>query len=577
MRIKIKKNSIIFKLFIVIFILLISMAFIISLWSVRDVNNIVKDEMKIMNKKVMDQISKRISIISSNLSGSLKKISIDNNVISILANKKGDLSKEENLRANTFVQGLLMEETFSNLRFNIKPEIYVIGKNEMVFSTYSKTDYKLEHIQNEIWYKELLDGKKTEFIIDTYKNEKGIGPYKHIFKIGQPIRDLISGEFLGVVVMDVSEKMLYDSYADSEELGENTYILSKDKKIISSKDKREIGRDYTYKSDSIVKKDGEKFMILTSNIKGYGWSIVNEIPLESLSYATVKITNRLIILVLVLILISIFISYRMSLKLSEPILKIKERLNRFKLGDKNVKIKVTRNDEIGELEEAFNLMTANINFYVDKIKKEEEEKRLAELSFLQAQINPHFLYNTLSSIRFLISMNKNEEAEEMVFRFTKLLRGLLHRASEEIPLEEELYNISNYVKLQELRYPDKFKYEYSLEKGLEDIKVPFFIFQPIIENAIIYSMEKEENIGEIILNAYEDEEDLVVVIKDNGIGMSKEKIDTVLDKGVSVNRVGVINVNERIKLRYGDKYGVQIRSKVLEGTKVVLRLPRKRG
>ncbi|MEW9080081.1 sensor histidine kinase, partial [Terrisporobacter glycolicus] len=199
--------------------------------------------------------------------------------------------------------------------------------------------------------------------------------------------------------------------------------------------------------------------------------------------------------------------------------------------------------------------------------------RVAELSFLQAQINPHFLYNTLSGIRFLISMEKNEEAEEMLYRFTKLLRAILPKASEMITLREEIENIRNYGELQQMRYPNTFVIEYDIDETILDFKVPSFILQPILENAILYSMEKENNFGNIKVTAFEENEYIKIIIEDNGIGMSKDKLINVLNKGASINSIGVTNVNERIQLNYGIKYGLKIESIEGKGTKVIFMLP----
>ncbi|MPN25996.1 Sensor histidine kinase YpdA [bioreactor metagenome] len=218
-------------------------------------------------------------------------------------------------------------------------------------------------------------------------------------------------------------------------------------------------------------------------------------------------------------------------------------------------------------------MVNQLSASIENIKESEKQKRIAELSFLQAQINPHFLYNTLSGIRFLISMGKNEEAEDMLYRFTKLLRSILPKASEMITLREEIENIKNYGELQQMRYPNSFVIEYDIDEKILDFKVPSFVLQPILENAILYSMEKENNIGNIRVTAFEENEYIKIIIEDNGIGMSKDKLTNVLNKGASINSIGVINVHERIQLNYGMKYGLKIDSIEGKGTKVIFMLP----
>jgi two-component system sensor histidine kinase YesM len=142
-----------------------------------------------------------------------------------------------------------------------------------------------------------------------------------------------------------------------------------------------------------------------------------------------------------------------------------------------------------------------------------------------------------------------------------------------IRLEDEIENIKNYVELQKMRYPDCFEITYEIDNEINDFNVPSFILQPIVENAILYSMEKENNKGIISLSGYKTQEGIRIVINDNGIGMSKDKVESVLKKEASVNRVGVINVHERIVLNYGINYGLEIDSIEGRGTKVTFILP----
>ncbi|MGL5086319.1 MAG: sensor histidine kinase, partial [Clostridium sp.] len=255
-------------------------------------------------------------------------------------------------------------------------------------------------------------------------------------------------------------------------------------------------------------------------------------------------------------------------------LNIKKTIEGVMKGDLKTKIVVKSKDEIGELEETFNLMITWLDESIDEIKEKEKQKRVAELSFLQAQINPHFIYNTLTGIRALVSMNKNEDAEEMLYKFTKLLRNILPKANELISLEEEIKIIREYIELQEFRYPNSFRVLIDIEKTIKDVKVPLLILQPLVENAIFYSMESEKNDGVIEIRGYEKENSIYIEIEDNGKGMDREKIISVFNKKESINRVGLINVHERVQLNYGVDYGISIESNEGKGTKVIVRLPK---
>lgn len=580
--IKIDRNSIIFKLFCILFTLLLSISILVAMWTIKDTNKIVRQEMYKMNSQVLNEIGNNILILLSNAETIIDDIVVDNKLIDILSIPEEDIlvDKEGLVTKNSYVQGLLIDKVFSYSKFNMKPELYVIGKNGLTYSTYSKTKYDSKEVESYQWHKDIINSDGNTVLINTYKDEDGIGPYKYIFKMGRPIKDLITGETLGVLIIDISEKMLYDTYAEILGDGRSIYIVDGNRKIISSKDKRYIGIKYegaidSGKDDNIIFRDNIEFMKIESKINDDEWSIIEELPLQVISEPAKQITSRLLIVLLILTILSIGVSYKLSLWITKPILNIKDKMKEVKAGNLKVgTIEGNRDDEIGQLEDSFNSMVKKLDFYIDEIKKEEEKKRMAELSFLQAQINPHFLYNTLSSIRFLISMNKNEEAEEMVYRFTKLLRALLPKASAFLELKEEMDNINNYVELQKMRYPGAFEYSYDIEESLNSYRVPAFILQPIVENAILYSMEKENNKGIISIVGYRTQEGVRIVVKDNGIGMSESKIECVLKKEGAVNRVGVINVNERIILNYGEDYGLNISSVERKGTKITFILPK---
>ena len=172
-------------------------------------------------------------------------------------------------------------------------------------------------------------------------------------------------------------------------------------------------------------------------------------------------------------------------------------------------------------------------------------------------------------------MDDIKKAEQMLYKFTRLLRKVLPKANNMITLEEEIDNIKNYVELQKIRYYDCFEVNYDIDSSIYDFKLPSLILQPIVENAIFYSMEKENNKGLINVVGYRVDDAIIITIKDNGVGMSKDNLSYVLKKEYSLNRVGVVNVHERVQLYYGEDYGLKIDSIEGEGTTVTFILPNK--
>lgn len=570
------RKSITLKLFLLLFILIVLISFAISFWQVKNTNKIVDKEMKVMRGQVLDEVANNISILLSNVEIMGDNIVVDSNLMEILAASYNDISSHKDLEKNTnsYVEGLLNDVVWEYGRYNMKPELYIVGNNGYTYSTYSKNKYYLKNIKKEPWYEEIVKADGDTVLINTYKDENGIGPYKNIFKMGRLIKDIITNETLGILIMDISETMLYDRYSKITDYGSDIYITDSSGKIISSKDKRDIGKNYEEISkDNAEFESGMNNTKIISKIEEYNWKIIQKIP----SDISMKISNQIVyITTLIIILVSfiaLIITYKLSKWITKPIIQTKNKMQEVTGGNLKSHIIVNRDDEIGDLQESFNSMINQLSTSIENIKESEKQKRIAELSFLQAQINPHFLYNTLSGIRFLISMGKNEEAEDMLYRFTKLLRSILPKASEMITLREEIENIKNYGELQQMRYPNSFVIEYDIDEKILDFKVPSFVLQPILENAILYSMEKENNLGNIRVTAFEENEYIRIIIEDNGIGMSKDKLTNVLNKEASINSIGVINVHERIQLNYGMKYGLKIDSIEGKGTKVIFMLP----
>ena len=215
---------------------------------------------------------------------------------------------------------------------------------------------------------------------------------------------------------------------------------------------------------------------------------------------------------------------------------------------------------------------------MEEIIREQEEKRKSELNSLQAQITPHFLYNTLDIIVWMIEENRKEEASQIVTALARLLRISISKGKNVISLADEFEHVRNYLMIQSMRFKNKFTYEFRVQQGVEELTVIKLIVQPIVENAIYHGMEGMYGDGEILICAYTQGDDFYISVKDNGMGMKPEQAEDLLDYSKNIqtqtgNGLGVRNVHERIQLYFGKQYGVVIHSVVDEGTEVLLHLP----
>jgi two-component system sensor histidine kinase YesM len=243
-------------------------------------------------------------------------------------------------------------------------------------------------------------------------------------------------------------------------------------------------------------------------------------------------------------------------------------------GDMSVRVDIDSRDEIGDLGESFNVMTERLDMSLKRIIIEQEEKRNSELNALRAQINPHFLYNTLDSIIWMAECKQTEEVVEMTSALSKMLRASINRQNESATLKLELQNAENYLKIQKFRYSNKLDYEINIDEKLHNKKAVHLVLQPLVENSIYHGIKNKKDGGKIIINAFEKDELIFIQVIDNGVGMSTELADSLLknerenDKGI-----GIYNVDRRIKLLFGDEYGLDIKSQLQKGTTITIKIP----
>jgi len=259
--------------------------------------------------------------------------------------------------------------------------------------------------------------------------------------------------------------------------------------------------------------------------------------------------------------ITFIISYIASKRLTDPILQLKASMKQFEKGDFDAKANITVNNEVAELGDSFNHMTERIKRLIEQELLIEEQKRISELQALQAQIRPHFLYNTLESIIWMAEIGENEKVIDMTSSLSKLFRATTSNANELVTLKTEIDYVTNYMKIQKMRYQDKLNYEIRVDDSVLQAKVIKLIIQPMVENAIYHGIKQLKGKGRIVVTAHAEEKTLYIAISDNGIGFDRDILD---GNTAAVQKdeggIGINNVRDRIKLFFGSEYGVTIKS-----------------
>lgn len=249
-------------------------------------------------------------------------------------------------------------------------------------------------------------------------------------------------------------------------------------------------------------------------------------------------------------------------------------------GDFSVRTKEVESDEIAVLSRSFNDMTKQIGWLVEDIKRQQENLHMTETRLLQAQINPHFLYNTLDAIVWLAEAHKTEEVVHMVTALSSFFRTTLSKGKDFITVQEEKSHIQSYLEIQQFRYQDILDYEIDIEEELYEFVLPKLTLQPLVENALYHGIKNKRGVGHIQVLGRKEGDNLVFQVRDDGIGMTKERLcevrqliqgERALDQEHS--GFGLFNINERIRLYYGPEYGLSAESSYLEGTQMQVVIP----
>lgn len=456
-----------------------------------------------------------------------------------------------------------------------------------------KDDYNIKDEEwfHDIFKKNVMYSISKPHVQNILKNE-----HQWVLSICKPVYVQKSGiNKNAVLVIDVSFQSLNNLCSNLNLggrgyvyiMGENNNILYHPQQaLVFSSLKEELSVDKVdHKSGEIyTNSKGEKFLVVHKNLSFVNWNLVGVSYIDGAASENTKITKEVMATIPIILFIIVLLSWYISGKISMPIMKLERYMKKVQKGNFDTQIVIKNGErEVIELANTFNDMVKKIKELMEEKRLEQEEKRKSELNALQAQINPHFLYNTLDSIMWMAENEQNEEVTEMVTALARLFRISISKGKNIISVEQELEHARNYMLIQKMRYKDKFEFEINADEEVKKLKTVKLILQPLIENSIYHGIEYMVDEGYIEINASILEEHLLFEVKDNGLGMDEDQLKKLrenhTDSSTSKkgNGVGVRNVDERIKLRFGKEYGLEIHSELEEGTIVKLWLPIIRG
>lgn len=337
----------------------------------------------------------------------------------------------------------------------------------------------------------------------------------------------------------------------------------------------EVIRTIVQSPESSIKANGVIYS--TSEVTDEGWIIIGASYINEMITENVKTMSSVAIILLYLVfMLAISLGFLFGKIFTNPINRLVRAIRVFEKNTQKFKYSpVSGSREIMHISESFGQMVVQIQNLVEKVKDEGITLRKTELKALQAQINPHFLYNTLDSITWMCEDGKTAEAVEMVNALAHLFRISISKGNELITLKKELEHAQSYLKIQNIRYKDRFTYTFVIDEECLCYYCNKITLQPLIENAIYHGIEPMVDEGEIKIIIQQRDDKLQLIVSDNGIGMSEEQCQLILSsERLGKSGIGVKNVNDRIQIYFGEHYGIDIKSELDVGTTICVTIPK---
>lgn len=386
-------------------------------------------------------------------------------------------------------------------------------------------------------------------------------------------------EILGLLRISFNETFL-NSILDEAKLGKEgkVYLLNDENKIIFTKDRSLITESFSRIENVSGPTMKYPFSIVKYPLHYERWSLVGVVP-ETEIVNQITQFNRIFFLMVILILTSIMVfAIAAARAILRPLNRIMKGMECIQQGNLNVMLESDADDEFSIIIHNFNYMVERVKSLIETVYHQQVHYRKAEILALQAKLNPHFLYNTLDAIYWMLILKGEEEIGEVVVALSSILRYSISHENEFVTVREDMGQLENYLKIQRMRFEDKLEYDFHIQEEILELKIPKLLIQPLVENSIKYAFNDMKCHGVIGIRGYLEKEDLIFEVVDNGVGMSEEKIRSIFagyEFQSKKSGIGIQLVHHRIRYIYGEGYGISIESTVGEGTKVTVRLRKK--
>lgn len=557
--------------------------------------------------KTIGNVTDNSSLIITRINGILTNAESCANILTINLNRviqdnhNGEFDGERNLQLSTLITNQL---SFALLVFpDVESAAFIDNKGNIygTSATIESSSTSEEVLQTPIIRQiEGTSGQNLWFPMErrAYLAMNDADP---VLSVGKKINNIYTGQELGRLVLNLKESALSSIFDGLGADEQGSYMLADQSgTIVSTMDKPKLLqpiedpalRDWvrSAQDDSVIGNfEGDKQLVVSSEIAKFGWKLISLEPYANLTADSRKITALIAVIGLFCFLFALMGAGILNRLIARPIVLLTKNMKLVKEGNLNLRLQVKTNDELGLLASGFNTMIARINQLLDNVRFEQKKKREYELALIQSQIKPHFLYNTLDVIYTLAEFGRVKDVQRTTKSLADYYRIVLSKGQEVIPLQDELQGLRDYLGIQRIRYADVFDYQIDIQSDLMSCTVLKLTLQPLVENAIYHGLKTKGTFGHLWITGERIGEVIELRVRDDGVGISPDRLEQLLQPeqtnqeassvqavsaaGNTGSEFGLRSVDSRIKLYYGDEYGLTIVSDSGVGTEIIVRLP----
>lgn len=550
---------------------------------------------KVLIKCATLSSQQQLSLITNNLGDKINHISDYAITLSINSNIANVLKENPTVPKNELEHFLVNSELTNQtqriigLHKNIYAWDILDPENHWFHSSTTETDQLDSLLDSEI-----LDNLRTNLAFQF------LGPFQisgePTFVVLKSITNIDNTKYLGALVLLIKEANISSVFRNLPDSSSRYFYITNEKRqILSSSSSKGIYEDFSsyagidptkYKTlaetgSQIFSINNTDFLFICKSSPALNWKVINLIPLENLTLDHVVILHNILIISIVVFILSVVFSILCTSTVTAPIQRLVDKMKSASAGKLDISVSYSSNDELAVLYNQFNLMMQKIQTLLNDIYEEQNAKQKMEVQLLQSQINPHFLYNTLNTIKSLIELDMKETAVKAVSAMSTFYRNSLSKGQFIIPLRQELILTEQYLYIQNLRYMDFVDYEITYESSWEDhgAEIPKLTIQPVVENIFVHGLTNQ--MCHIHLNVSIKNNTIYISISDNGSGIPREKLTelnrSIRDFKTARYSFGLPSINHRISLLYGENYGLTIKSSPENGTTVTIAIPDKKS